>query len=102
MSYDPVLARPVCNPRSSISMIRISYLLSIITVLLWQPISAAAQSDNVDSQRLDRETVLRNFEQLQRKPIAAQEVALDAGVIIPLLQSQPALALQIKKLLIKD
>src|SRR5207248_2901132 len=61
---------------------------------------------NVDSQRQDRDALVETYEQLQQKnestATGQSGASLDAGVIVGLLQSQPALALQIKKLLIKD
>src|SRR3954469_13550052 len=68
--------------------------------------SAFAQKENVDSSRQNRDALVDSYKQLQQKPeltsAAQQEATLDPGVIIGLLQSQPALALQIKRILIKD
>lgn len=62
-----------------------------------------AQDTSVDSQRQDREKMLQNYRQLQQKPESSMaDAALDANVIIGILQGQPALALQVKKVLIKD
>src|SRR5262249_50277549 len=69
-------------------------------------ISASAQTNNVDSRKQDRDALVESYKQLQQKPDSTatprSEASLDAGVIIGLLQGQPALALQIKKILIKD
>src|SRR5579872_2940172 len=69
-------------------------------------ISAAAQTTDIDSQRQDRDALVESYNQLQQKHEgtvgAQQDVSLDPGVIVGLLQSQPALALQIKRLLVKD
>jgi len=64
---------------------------------------APAQQANADSQRQDRDALVESYRQLQESPSAsASEAALDTGVIIDLLRKEPALALQIKKVLIKD
>ena len=69
-------------------------------------ISALAQGTSVDSQKQDRDALIDSFSRLQQKhEVTAptqQEASLDPGVIVGLLQSQPALALQIKRVLIKD
>src|SRR5215470_13081838 len=85
-------------------MKRISALPLVIAVLFLS-ISADAQDSNsdVDSQRLDHDALLQKYKQLQVNPSATlQDAALDADVIVGLLQNQPALALQIKKVLIRD
>ena len=62
-----------------------------------------AQTTSADSQRLDRQAAVERYNQLQRSSgPSADDASLDASTIIALLQSQPALALQIKKILIKD
>lgn len=65
----------------------------------------SAQTVNVDSQRQDEDKVVETYKQLQQRSqsssAAQSEASLDANIIIGLLQHEPALALQIKKALIK-
>src|SRR5947207_762717 len=87
-------------------MKRISLGAIAPSVFLALSVSLVAQSRDVDSQRQDRDALVDSYKQLQQNhepSVTTQsEAYLDAGVIIGLLQSQPALALKIKKLLIKD
>src|SRR6516165_7064030 len=75
--------------------------LTSVCVCSLLPIPVGGQSNNVDERRVDRDKLLETYKKLQQTPTAS-DAALDASVVIGLLQSQPALALQIKKVLIKD
>src|SRR3954452_11727410 len=84
--FSPVLAAALCAVMS----------LSLSS-------SVFAQTTSTDSQRLDRQAAVEKYQQLQRSSgDSADDASLDASTIIGILQSQPALALQIKKILIKD
>lgn len=88
------------------------FLFTFCFALSTTPVSAQttnvdAERANVDVQKENQQKLVDAYKQLQQKsdlsaPAQADTASLDPNVIIGLLQSQPALALQVKKKLIKD
>ena len=77
-----------------------SRLLGFATLMVCGQ-AVVGQSASVDSQRADSDKAVEDFRKLKQTNLP-QDAALDASVIVNILQEQPALALQIKKVLIKD
>src|SRR6185437_9139178 len=78
-----------------------SFLIGFL--LLVFSVSLVAQTDDPYAAAQEPDSTLQAYKALQQKPNPTPdaEVALDANVIIDLLQKQPALALEIKKELVQ-
>ncbi|PWU10053.1 MAG: hypothetical protein C5B47_02690, partial [Verrucomicrobia bacterium] len=83
-------------------IVPVIFSLAIIQSTLSIPVSA--QSTNEDSRRQETDGLVESYRKLQQpqQQTVQAEASLDAGPIINILQNQPALTLQIKKVLIQD